>query len=272
MLNLWNDQIALQLYSVREEAQKDFAGTLKAVRAMGYRAVEFAGLYGHAPEEVRELCLEADLIPLAAHVPFMELLTKTEKTVSAYKAIGCRYIAIPSLPPEYRPNGENYAKLFEAVKAIGAEAARQGLVLQYHNHDFEFEKIDGEYALDILYSSVGPELLQTEIDTCWVRVAGLDPAEYLKKYAGRAPTVHLKDYTGSRTRNMYALIGVDEDQKKKPEGAFEFRPLGKGLQDFPPIIRAAIDGGAQWLIVEQDAPGLGCTPLECFRSGAFGQT
>ncbi len=261
-------QIALQLYSVRDELQKDFAGTLKAVAAMGYQAVEFAGLYGHAPEEVRVLCREAGLIPLAAHVPFRDLLERTRETISAYKTIGCQYIAIPSLPEEYRPGKEGFAKLIEAVRMIGAEAARQGIILQYHNHDFEFVKLDGEYALDVLYRSVGPEVLQTEIDTCWVRVAGVDPAEYLKKYAGREPTVHLKDYIGSRTKNMYALIGVDEDQKKEPEGEFEFRPLGKGLQDFPAVIRAAFEGGAEWLIVEQDAPAKGYTPLECAKISA----
>ena len=265
---MWKDQIGLQVYSVRDELQKDFAGTLKAVGAMGYRAVEFAGLYGHAPEEVRDLCKEAGVIPLSAHVPLRELMETPKETVAAYKTIGCEYIVIPSLPEEYRPGADGFRKFMEAVKIIGAEAARQGMILQYHNHDFEFVKIEGEYALDVLYRSVGPELLQTQIDTCWVKVAGVDPAEYLKKYAGRMPTVHLKDFSGRKTQNMYALIGVDEDQKKTPEGAFELRPLGKGVQDFPPIIRAAIDGGAKWLIVEQDLPSMGYTSLECAKISA----
>ena len=265
---MWKERIGLQLYSVRDELQKDFAGTLKAVGAMGYSAVEFAGLYGHAPEEVRELCREAGVIPVSAHVPYMELTTKLKETITAYKDIGCRYIAIPSLPQEYRPGAAGFTKFIESTKIIGAEAARQGIILQYHNHDFEFVKIGGEYALDIMYSSVGPEVLQTQIDTCWARVGGVDPAEYLKKYAGRTPTVHLKDFSGSKTENMYALIGEDEDQKKEPEGAFELRPLGKGVQDFPAIIRAAIESGAQWLIVEQDEPSMGYTPLECAEISA----
>ena len=265
---MWQDKIGLQLYSVRDDLQRDFAGTLKAVSAMGYKAVEFAGLYGHSPEEVRELCREAGLIPLSAHVPFTDLTAQMKETIAAYRTIGCRYIVIPYLGEEYRPGAEGFAKVIEGAKAIGREAARQGMVLQYHNHDFEFAKIDGEFALDILYRSVGPEELQTEIDTCWVKVAGVDPTAYLRKYAGRIPTVHLKDFSGSRTKNMYALIGIDEDQNKQPEGAFEFRPLGKGVQDFPSIIQAAVEGGAQWLIVEQDEPSMGYTPLECAKISA----
>ena len=262
---MWQDKIGLQLYSVRDDLQKDFAGTLKAVSEMGYKAVEFAGLHGHTPEEVRDLCGETGLIPLSAHVPFEALLANPKETIAVYKTIGCSYIAIPSLPQEYRPGADAFEKFIEGAKTIGAEAARQGIILQYHNHDFEFEKIDGEYALDIMYRSVGPEYLQTQIDTCWVRVAGVDPAAYLKKYAGRAPTVHLKDYTGSKTQNMYALIGVDEEKNRQPEGAFEYRPLGRGVQDIPAVIKAAAESGAQWFIVEQDEPNTGFTAMECAK-------
>lgn len=85
----------------------------------------------------------------------------------------------------------------------------------------------------------------------------------MKKYAGRIPTVHLKDFKGSKSEKMYALIGIDDDKKTETEGSFELRPLGKGVQDFPAIIKAATEGGAEWFIVEQDNPSMGYTPLEC---------
>ena len=137
------------------------------------------------------------------------------------------------------------------------------MILQYHNHDFEFMKVDGEYGLDILYREIGPELLQTQLDTCWVNVGGENPSDYIRKYAGRIPTVHLKDFVGRKSENMYALIGLDEDKKKDTEGKFEFRPVGKGVQNIPSIVEAAIEGGAEWFIVEQDQPCCGWTPLEC---------
>ena len=139
------------------------------------------------------------------------------------------------------------------------------MVLQYHNHDFEFTKLDGEYALDILYKEVGPDLLQTQLDTCWVNVGGENPSGYVKKYAGRIPTVHLKDFAGSKSEKMYALIGIDDDKKEETKGTFEFRPVGKGVQNFKSIVAAADEGGAEWFIVEQDSPSMGYTALECAK-------
>ena len=257
------NKIALQVYSVRDDMQKDFYGTLKKIKEMGYSGIEFAGLYGHDPLEVKKMCEELGLETLSAHVPFVDLMNKMDETIACYKALGVKYVVVPYLGEEYRPGHEGFRTVMDVMKVLGAKLAENGMVLQYHNHDFEFVKIEGEYALDILYKEVGPEYLQTQIDTCWVNVGGENPSEYVKKYAGRIPTVHLKDFVGKRSENMYALIGIDENEKKDTQGAFEFRPVGMGLQNFPPIIEAAMESGATWFIVEQDQPCLGLTPLEC---------
>ena len=257
--------IALQLYSVREDLAKDFEGTLRKVKALGYEGVEFAGLYGYKPETVHKLLKEIGLTPVSAHVPFVDLMADPQGRVNDYAEIGCKYIVIPYLTPEYRPSGEKFSEVIEGAKVLGKAARDRGLILLYHNHDFEFEKINGEYALDILYKSVPADLLQTEIDTCWVNVAGEDPAAYLQKYAGRSPVVHLKDFVmpGKRPEKMYELIGIQEDQKGTEVEAFEFRPIGLGAQNFPKILQACKAAGAQWLVVEQDRPSMGKTDLEC---------
>lgn len=260
---MWKEQIALQLYSVRDDLQKDFCGTLKKVKEMGYAAVEFAGLYDNSPVEVKKMCEQLGLTPLSAHVPFLELRDNLEKTMDCYAALGCKYVVIPYLNEAFRPGHDAFFSVLEAIPVIAQAANKRGLILQYHNHDFEFCKLDGEYALDLMYRTISADLLQTQLDTCWVNVAGEDPAHYLRKYAGRIPTVHLKDFAGIRSENMYALIGIDDDKKQASSGEFEFRPLGKGLQDFPGIIQAALDGGAQWFIVEQDRPSMGYSTLEC---------
>lgn len=261
------NKIALQVYSVRDQMQEDFYGTLKKVKSFGYSGVEFAGLYGNDPLEVKKMCEEIGLIPLSAHVPFVDLMEKMDETIDCYAKLGVKYVVIPYLTEEYRPGNPGFQTVIEGAKKIGEALAKKGMVLQYHNHDFEFVKLDGEYALDILYKEVGPELLQTQIDTCWVNVGGENPAEYLKKYAGRTPTIHLKDFVGSKSENMYALIGIDENEKKDTEGKFEFRPVGKGKQDFPAIVEAGDACGADWYIVEMDQPSMGYDALECARIG-----
>lgn len=256
--------IALQVYSVREDAAADFYGTLKAIKAMGYDGVEFAGLYGHTAAEIKGWCQELGLVPVSAHVPFVDMMGDPE-LLKTYAEIGCNYVVIPYLTEEYRPGQAKFAEVIEGARMLGEKANALGMTLCYHNHDFEFVKLDGEYALDVLYREVPASLLQTEIDTCWVNVGGEDPAQYLRKYAGRAGIVHLKDFAGQKSERMYALIGIDDDKDSGETGAFEFRPVGYGKQDFPAILAACEDVGAKWVVVEQDQPSMGKTALECAK-------
>ncbi len=261
-------KIAVQLYSVRDAMQEDFYGTLKQVKSFGYDGVEFAGLFGNAPEDVKKMCDELELIPISAHVPVADLMADMEGTIEAYRTIGCKYVVIPYLTEDMRPGQEGFASLLDFMKILGKALADRGMVLQYHNHDFEFVKLDGEYALDILYKEVGPELLQTQLDTCWINVGGENPTEYVRKYAGRTPTIHLKDFVGQKSDNMYQLIGIDDNEKQEAAQKFEFRALGRGKQDFPSIVKAGIEGGADWFIVEQDMATEGFTPLQSIEISA----
>jgi len=262
-----NLPIALQLFSVREDLEKDFKGTLKQVKTFGYDGVEFAGLYGNEPETVKQILAEIGLTALSAHVPFTDMMENPEKIMADYACIGCGYIVIPYLTPEYRPGEEKFKEVTSGAKLLGEAAKKHGLTLLYHNHDFEFEKIAGAYALDVLYASVSADLLQTEIDTCWVNVAGENPSEYIIKYSGRAPVVHLKDFywDGKKPDKMYELIGIEDDEQQKETGTFEFRPLGKGIQDFTSILGACKQADTKWVVVEQDEAWVGKSALECAR-------
>jgi sugar phosphate isomerase/epimerase len=207
------------------------------------------------------MCDELGLTPISAHVPYVDMVADPTGVLSQYATIGCKYVAVPYLMPEHRPDGGNFAQVIENVRMIGEVARNLGITLLYHNHDFEFVTIDGKYALDILYESVPADYLQTELDTCWVNVGGEEPAAYIRKYSGRAPVVHLKDFYGEKSEDMYELIGIEKKAPKRP-GNFEFRPVGSGVQNFPAIIDAAKDAGALWLVVEQDVATMGLTPME----------
>ena len=254
-------KIGVQVYSVRDDAQADLRTTLEKIKEMGYDGVEFAGRYGNSSADIKAMCEEIGLEPISAHVPYTELLEDTEGTIAKYAEIGCKYIAVPYLTEEYRPGTENFPDVIKNVKMIGEVAKKFGMQLLYHNHDFEFIKLDGKYALDILYEEVPADILQTELDTCWVNVGGEDPSKYILKYSGRTPVVHLKDFYGEKSESMYELIGI-ESSSRKAVSKFEYRPVGYGVQDFPSIIKASEESGAHWLIVEQDAPSMGLTPME----------
>ncbi|MEE0946654.1 MAG: sugar phosphate isomerase/epimerase [Acutalibacteraceae bacterium] len=256
--------VGIQLYSVRDAMEADFAGTLKKIKEMGYDAVEFAGLFDHSADEVKALCEEIGLIPISAHVGRGVIMADVEKVIGDYATIGCKYIAIPWASCDNDLVGsKGYDSFLADLKVIAAECAKYGMKLLYHNHDFEFAKYEGKNKLDILYADTTPDVLQTQIDTCWAKVGGEDPAKFVMKYAGRAPLVHLKDFVGSKSANMYALIdGGVVEEKEEEIVPFELRPVGYGIQDVLSIIKAAENAGAEMFIVEQDNWSLGRTSME----------
>ena len=258
--------VGLQLFSVRDEMAADFEGTLRAIKEMGYDAVEFAGIFDHSGAEVHNICEKIGIIPLSAHVAVNVFKPDIAATVKAYHDIGCRYIAIPWADRAWLPGGDGYGAFLDDVRAISAEMRKCGMKLCYHNHDFEFDKIDGKNKLDLLYSETTPEELQTQIDTCWARVGGENPAAFVRKYTGRAPTVHIKDYVGSKSAKMYDLIdGGTVEEDRRETGRFELRPVGYGLQDVASLLAAAKDAGSEAVIVEQDEPSMGKSRLECAK-------
>ena len=253
--------VAIQLYSLRKELKEDLEGTLQKIKEMGYEGVEMAGMYGRTADEFKAAADKAGLPIISAHVPLQAMRENMDKVISDYKTIGCKYMVVPYLPPENRKTEEAFIKSVEDIRVACEKATDAGFIMLYHNHDFEFEKIGEQYRLDYLYEQIPADLLKTQLDLCWVKVGGENPAEYLRKYADRAPLVHFKDFVGQKSESMYELIGIKSEQKNS-DGAFELRPVGYGCQDWYANIKATEDTIAEWVIVEQDKANMEKTPLE----------
>lgn len=221
--------VAVQLYTVRDEFEKDIKGTLKKVAEIGYSGVEFAGIPAIDAKELKKELDNLGLKTAGFHIPLDQLKNDINNVIAYCTALDCRYIVCPWA--EYKTI-EDCDKMAENLSSIGRVCNEEGIELCYHNHNHEFIKYDGEYALDILYSSVKPELLKAEIDVYWVKHAGEEPVSYMKKYRGRIPLLHIKD--------------MDKGEEK------EFAEIGNGIIDFKPIIEEAELSGTKWLIVEQD--------------------
>ena len=260
--------IMLQLYSVRDELAKDFNGTLKQVSEMGYKYVELAlaQSFNKTAAEFKAALDKAGLTAISAHVPLRDMTRSPEEVIGFHIDIGCKYIVVPYLAEEDRSDRPNYEEVKKDITRIAEIVNKKGAMLLYHNHEFEFIDYKGKYALDDLYDSIPANLLQTQIDVCWVKVGGVNPADYILKYKGRSPIVHLKDFEapkGMELKAGYELIG--EAQKDPGRVNFPFRAVGYGNQDFPAILKAAETAGTKYLVVEQDLPSPGKTPLECAK-------
>ena len=244
--------VAYQIYSARDDASRDLPSVLKALSAMGYDGVEFAGFYGHSAGEIKAMLEETGLKAVSSHVQPALIEEDMFGVISYHKAIGCEYIAVPYLDETSRPGAPGFAHKLRMIYRFGELCRGAGIQLLYHNHDFEFIQLSGIYGLDFLYQAIPEELLASELDTSWVKYAGIEPCGYIAKYAGRCPVVHLKDYVGVKgDRPPYALIGLEESAPADDQ-PFMFKPWGSGCQDTRAVAQAAIDAGAKWLVIEQD--------------------
>lgn len=221
--------IALQLYTLREEMQKDFAGTLRKVAEIGYSGVEFAGFGGMKVYELKALLENLGLKPVGAHIGIDELRNNLNEVISYNIELGNRYIVCPWA--SYKDK-EDFINMAMELDKIGAKLENMGLQLCYHNHAHEFVRFDGVYGLDILYRDTTINTLMAEIDTYWVAYAGVNPIEYMKKYEGRTPLIHIKD--------------MDSTEKR------EYTEIGNGILDIKGIAKQAEVSGTKWIIVEQD--------------------
>ncbi len=259
--------VGLQLYSVRGAMEKDMEATLKAVKEMGYDYVEFAGYFGKTAEEVKALLDKYGLTAISVHQA-PDLFEKEGKAAVDYlNTIGVKYSAVPwYTKDEYYTNWDATIEKFAKVSKLLKEG---GIQLMYHNHDFEFEKIGDEFILDKLYDTLGCDVLMPELDTCWVHYAGVEPAQYIRKYAGKIKVLHLKDFVCEKLGGgpVYALIDEDGNEMKggsKEDNGFKFTPVGYGIQDWTSILSAAEEAGIEYVIVEQDDSYDEC-PLEAAR-------
>lgn len=264
--------LGLQLYSVRKAMANDFEGTLKKVSEMGYKYVEFAGYFGKTAEEIKALLEKYSLTCVSVH----QTLTiadkeKAREEVEFLKKLGVKYVVIPWYDKSKLKGNEAWNQTVKNFKEMADLLKEYGMVLGYHNHDFEFARYNGKFLHDYIFEEVGGERIIPEIDTCWVRYAGLDPADKLREFSGRVPVVHLKDFSCKKLAQgpVYDLIGSDaEVPESKADNAFEFRPVGNGIQDFDSILEACSECGTETVIVEQDEPDGNRSELEAVAISA----
>ena len=201
-------KIGLQLYSVRNAMKEDFVGTLKAVKEMGYEYVEFAGYFGRTAEEIKAILDELGLKCVSVHQGLDFYDEDADAAAEFLKTFGVKYSVIPWYGKELLAGTPAWEESVARFKKVGEVLARHGMKLGYHNHDFEFEKVDGKYIHDYIFEALDPAIIDPELDTCWVHYAGIDPADKIREFAGRVEIVHLKDFVAKRLATLDSVTST----------------------------------------------------------------
>ncbi|KPK83628.1 MAG: hypothetical protein AMJ81_07735 [Phycisphaerae bacterium SM23_33] len=221
--------ISLQLYSLREQAKKDFVGVLRTVAEIGYAGVEPAGLHGMKPKEVRKVLDDLELACCSTHGAMPGKDTVNQRVDEA-ATLGTDMIISGLGPGDFKTADARKASI-DRLQAAAALVGEAGMRFGYHNHWWEFEKVDGQTAYDILLQRV-PDMF-SQLDVYWAANFGaVDVLQVIKAHAARIPMLHVKDGP---------LV------KGQPHTA-----VGKGKMDIPAVVNAADPKVLRWLVVELD--------------------
>lgn len=232
--------IALQLYSIREDCARDLPGVLSAVSGMGYEGVEFAGYYNHEAPAIRRMLDDLGLKVAGAHVALNTLLgPELERSVEFHRTLGNRFLIVPGFPADRRNSRTAWLETARIMNEISDRLRPHGMRTGYHNHHIEFHPMEGELPWDTFFGNTKPEVVM-QFDTGNAMHGGGEAPPFLRKYPGRATTVHLKEYS-----------------------AFDDKALiGDGDIPWAEVFRLCeTTGGTEWYIVEQESYAF--SPMEC---------
>jgi sugar phosphate isomerase/epimerase len=242
-------QVAAQLYSIRDyiKTPGDIVQSMKKIRAIGYEAVQVSGM-GPIPEEELNKVLNGEgLTCCATHESPAIVLDEPQKIIDRLHKLNCKYTAFPGPGSIVLDSQRAVLDMASRLDKSGKALHDAGLVLAYHNHNFEFKKVGGSIILETIYGNTNPQYLQGEPDTYWIQAGGGSPERWMTKLAGRLPLLHMKDY------------GVDEKHNAV------FREIGSGNLEWPPIISLAEKAGCRWFIIEQDSNWINNDPFEALK-------
>ena len=220
--------IGVQIYTVRDEAEKDLYIVLEKIAQMGYEGVEFAGYYGIDVKEIKKKLDALGLKTFGTHNGYNDCLHDLDRLIEENLILGSPYLICPGGVP--LKEKEDYFKAANQFNNIGEKCRKKGLFYGYHNHSHEFTCFDGTYGLDLLYQNSDPDLVKIELDAGWAMHAGADPVAFILKHGKRCPLIHLKDFKNDGTQTE----------------------VGCGLLDTQALIKVGMQVESEYLIIEQD--------------------
>ena len=230
----------LNLYSIRNfiDTEENFLSAMLKLKEMGYSYIQFSGA-AFDSERITRVSEASGLPVVLTHVPMDRILNDTDALMAEHARFGCKNIGLGMMPKEALADENKCRETIAALEKAAAYMAGKGFKLFYHHHHFEFMRCsDGRTIFDMLVEDA-PHVNFT-LDTYWLQSGGVDILSTIARVKGRISCVHLKDY------HIVAKLG--EKISFEPT----FAPCGDGTIDFPRVVEAAREAGAEYVLVEQD--------------------
>ncbi len=226
--------VGIQLYTLRNEMRADPEATLQRIAQLGYTEIEWWGSFGRTAAQLKRSLDSHGLTSPAWHLaPELLAPDKIESTIATARTMGHKHLIVAWTPPTAR-GADDFKRLGELLSTAGQRAASAGIRTGYHNHDFEFEMVEGTTRLELLLSRTDAAVVDLELDCYWAFKAGHDPIAMLRTHRNRITHLHLKDSAGAPTHTQ-----VD---------------LGEGVIDWPRLLQVAKEGRVKHVFVEHDSP------------------
>ena len=234
-----NIKIASPLYILREEASADLWKVMERLAEIGFDGIEFLGLFGKNPREIRVKLDSLGMSALGDHVSLTDLMRDAEQIIEDRNIMGCSYLTIGWPSQEIGTSHPDFEKTLEEMAVAAAKIKSCGMTPLYHNHAFEFYASETKW-IEKLFAAAAENGLCFEPDLGWIAVTGEAPAEYLKKHRAICPVIHLKD--------IYMETPVTAPDK----GQFTFRPTGFGNLNLPDLMPLCLDCKPEWFVIDHD--------------------
>jgi sugar phosphate isomerase/epimerase len=236
--------VGLQLYSLRDQFAKDVPGTLDKVKAFGIKNVELAGTYGLKPEQFEAQLRTRGLKAVSAHFPYERFRDDVEGIAREANTFGMKYVGCAWIPHNDPFDEKTCREAIAVFNKAGEALAKHGIKFFYHVHGYEFQPSGQGTLFDLLMAETNPKFVSYQMDVFWIVHPSQDPVKLLEKYGKRWQLMHIKGMKkGTPTGQLTGHTDVTNDV-----------PLGTGLIDYPPILRAARKAGVQWYIIEDESP------------------
>jgi sugar phosphate isomerase/epimerase len=237
--------IGLQLYSLRNQFERDLPGTLDDVKRFGFRNVELAGTQGLTPEKFKAQLEAHGLKAVSGHFPYERFRDDVEGIAREARLLGLEYVGCAWIPHDDKvPFDEKTCRDALAVFNKAGEAlAKHDLKFFYHVHGYEFQPFKTNTLFDVMVAQTNPKFVNFQMDVFWAVHAGQDPVKLLEKHGKRWQSMHLKGMKEGTP------VGLATGQSSVDNSV----AVGTGMINYPPVLRAARKAGVKWYFIEDES-------------------